>query len=77
MARHWTEVSAGLPRAPVSWVVVQKQFHDVVVSTYGRGLYVLDDITPLEQSDVRRRQTRPRICSRRAPATAGRSADAR
>jgi photosystem II stability/assembly factor-like uncharacterized protein len=46
---HWTEVSAGLPRAPVSWVAVQKQFHDVVVSTYGRGLYVLDDITPLEQ----------------------------
>ena len=46
---HWTEVSAGLPRAPVSWVVVQKAFHDVVVSTYGRGLYVLDDITPLEQ----------------------------
>jgi hypothetical protein len=47
---HWTEVSAGLPRVPVSWVVVQKQFHDVVVSTYGRGLYVLDDITPLEQT---------------------------
>jgi len=46
---HWTQVSAGLPGAPVSWVVVQKQFHDVVVSTYGRGLYVLDDITPLEQ----------------------------
>jgi hypothetical protein len=47
---RWTQVSAGLPRAPVSWVVVQKQFHDVVVSTYGRGLYVLDDITPLEQA---------------------------
>jgi photosystem II stability/assembly factor-like uncharacterized protein len=46
---HWTQVPAGLPSAPVSWVVVQKQFHDVVVSTYGRGLYVLDDITPLEQ----------------------------
>jgi photosystem II stability/assembly factor-like uncharacterized protein len=30
---HWTEVSAGLPRAPVTWVVVQTQFHDVVVST--------------------------------------------
>ena len=23
--------------------------HDVVVSTYGRGLFILDDITPLEQ----------------------------
>jgi photosystem II stability/assembly factor-like uncharacterized protein len=46
---HWTALATGLPHAPVSWVVVQKQFHDVVVSTYGRGLYVLDDITPLEQ----------------------------
>ena len=46
---HWTELSAGLPHAPVSWVAVQRQFHDVVVSTYGRGIYVLDDITPLEQ----------------------------
>ena len=46
---HWTELSASLPHAPVSWVVVQKAFHDVVVSTYGRGIYVLDDVTPLEQ----------------------------
>jgi photosystem II stability/assembly factor-like uncharacterized protein len=49
---HWTELAAGLPHAPVSWVVVQKQFHDVVVSTYGRGLYVLDDVTSLEQDEV-------------------------
>src|SRR3954451_2340686 len=47
---HWTELAAGLPHAPVSWIVVQKQFHDVAISTYGRGLYVLDDITPLEQA---------------------------
>src|SRR5205823_105990 len=46
---HWTQLQAGLPAAPVSWIVVQKQFHDVVVSTYGRGLYILDDVTPLEQ----------------------------
>ncbi|HEX3645972.1 MAG TPA: hypothetical protein VHT95_10205 [Vicinamibacterales bacterium] len=47
---HWTELAAGVPHAPVSWIVVQKQFHDVAISTYGRGLYVLDDITPLEQA---------------------------
>src|SRR3954468_9320084 len=47
---HWTERAGGLPHAPVSWVVVQKPFHDVAISTYGRGLYVLDDITPLEQT---------------------------
>src|SRR6266446_1140639 len=46
---HWAALTAGLPHAPVSWAVVQKQFRDLVISTYGRGLYILDDITPLEQ----------------------------
>jgi hypothetical protein len=46
---HWTALDSGLPHAPVTWAVVQKEFHDLVISTYGRGLYILDDITPLEQ----------------------------
>ena len=46
---HWAALKTGLPSAPVTWAVVQKEFHDLVVSTYGRGLYILDDITPLEQ----------------------------
>lgn len=46
---HWSVLQEGLPHAPVTWAVVQKRFHDLVVSTYGRGLYILDDITPLEQ----------------------------
>jgi len=45
---HWTALKTGLPPAPVTWAVVQKRFHDLVISTYGRGLYILDDITPLE-----------------------------
>ena len=45
----WKPLDTDLPHATVSWAVVQKQFHDLVVSTYGRGLYILDDITPLEQ----------------------------
>jgi len=46
---HWVAFDKGLPHSPVSWAVVQKQFHDLVVSTYGRGLYILDDISPLEE----------------------------
>jgi photosystem II stability/assembly factor-like uncharacterized protein len=46
----WTQLKDGLPAAPVTWVAVQKRHHDVVVSTYGRGLYALHDATPLEQS---------------------------
>ncbi len=46
---HWTQFNDGLPAAPVSWIVVPRRWHDVVVSTYGRGLYILRDITALEQ----------------------------
>jgi hypothetical protein len=47
----WTRFNDGLPPAPVTWIAVQKQHHDVAVSTYGRGLYILHDITTLEQAD--------------------------
>ena len=40
----------GLPPSPVTWIVVEPRYHDVVVSTYGRGLYILSDITVLEQT---------------------------
>jgi photosystem II stability/assembly factor-like uncharacterized protein len=49
--RTWTPFKEGLPAAPVTWIEVQPQFHDVVISTYGRGLYLLRDITRLEQRD--------------------------
>lgn len=47
---HWTALDTGLPHAPVTWAVVQKDFHDLVISTYGRGIYILDDISALEQT---------------------------
>jgi hypothetical protein len=49
---HWKHFKNGLPAAPVTWIVVPKLWHDVVVSTYGRGVYILKDITALEQSDA-------------------------
>ncbi len=49
--RHWTQLKGGLPAVPVSWIVVEPRYHDVVLSTYGRGLWVMRDITRLEQAD--------------------------
>ncbi len=49
--KTWKGLKDGLPAAPVSWIDVQAQYHDVVISTYGRGLFVLRDITRLEQQD--------------------------
>ncbi len=45
---HWKQFKEGLPQSAVSWIVVPKLWHDVVVSTYGRGVYILKDIAPLE-----------------------------
>ncbi len=46
---HWIPINTNLPHAPVSWMVIQKHFHDLVLATKGRGFWILDDITPLEQ----------------------------
>ena len=51
----WQPLQSNLPHAPVYWLVIQEHFNDLVVSTYGRGFWILDDITPLQQrgADVR------------------------
>jgi len=48
---HWQSFQNNLPPAPVTWITVQPEFHDLVLSTKGRGLYIMDNITPLEQLD--------------------------
>jgi photosystem II stability/assembly factor-like uncharacterized protein len=45
--QHWMPLQSGLPHAPVHWLAIQEHFNDLVVATYGRGFWILDDITPL------------------------------
>src|SRR5207244_6423414 len=47
--QRWLPLQSGLPHAPVHWLTIQEHFNDLVVATYGRGFWVLDDITPLRQ----------------------------
>ncbi|HVX39368.1 MAG TPA: hypothetical protein VHB25_07310 [Gemmatimonadaceae bacterium] len=46
---HWTQLKGGLPGVPVDDIAIQEREHDLVLGTHGRGVYILDDITPLEQ----------------------------
>jgi photosystem II stability/assembly factor-like uncharacterized protein len=46
---NWQPLQSNLPAAPVYWLTVQEHFNDLVVSTYGRGFWIMDDITPLQQ----------------------------
>lgn len=46
---NWQPLQNDLPAAPVSGIVIQPHFSDLVISTYGRGFWIMDDITPLRQ----------------------------
>jgi photosystem II stability/assembly factor-like uncharacterized protein len=46
---HWQPMQANLPPAPVYGLVVQEHFNDLVVATYGRGFWILDDLGPLQK----------------------------
>src|SRR5215469_5960820 len=47
--KNWQPLQSGLPHSPVYWIAVQERFHDLALATYGRGFWILDDISPLEQ----------------------------
>ncbi len=46
---RWQPLESKLPPAPMYWIAVQEHFNDLVVGTYGRGFWILDDLTPLQQ----------------------------
>jgi len=46
---RWQPLQNNLPAAPVYGIAVQEHFSDLVVATYGRGFWILDDITPLRE----------------------------
>ncbi|HWP37780.1 MAG TPA: hypothetical protein VNL18_09555 [Gemmatimonadales bacterium] len=45
----WQPLQNNLPPAPVYWMEIQEHFMDLVIATYGRGWWIMDDITPLQQ----------------------------
>lgn len=45
----WQEFMSNLPHSPMYWLDIPEHFNDLVVGTYGRGIWILDDISPLQQ----------------------------
>tara|TARA_Y100000816_G_scaffold133301_1_gene94173 strand:- start:25891 stop:29079 length:3189 start_codon:yes stop_codon:yes gene_type:complete len=46
---NWQELMSNLPHTPMYWIDIQEHFNDLVIGTYGRGIWILDDISPLQQ----------------------------
>jgi photosystem II stability/assembly factor-like uncharacterized protein len=47
--QHWVQLKGGLPTIAVRDMVMQAREGDLVIATFGRGFYVLDDISVLRQ----------------------------
>lgn len=47
--KTFESLQSNLPHAPVHWLTIQPRFADLVAATYGRGFWILDDITPLRE----------------------------
>ena len=45
----WQPLQTNMPAAPNYGLVIQEHYNDLVVGTYGRGFWILDDLTPLQQ----------------------------
>ena len=54
---HWEPLQTNLPHAPVYWITAQEHFNDLVIATYGRGFWILDDLGPLQQLNQRVRDS--------------------
>ncbi len=47
--KNWVQLKSGLPTIAVFDIVEQKRESDLVIATFGRGFYILDDISPLRK----------------------------
>ena len=64
----WIQLKGGLPVIACRDLEIQRRDEDLVVGTFGRGYYVLDDYTPLREADAERMQEEEAVLfpSRRA-----------
>src|SRR6185436_8307277 len=47
--REWRKLMTGLPTIRVDDILIHPRDNDVIIGTHGLGIYILDDITPLQQ----------------------------
>jgi photosystem II stability/assembly factor-like uncharacterized protein len=50
--KTWIRLRTNLPTIPVRDLAMQEREHDLVLATFGRGYYVLDDFSPLRQASA-------------------------
>ena len=44
---HWAQFKGSLPNVAVRDIAIQPRESDLILATHGRGIYILDDLTPI------------------------------
>lgn len=57
----WTQLNSGMPTIAVKDIEIQKRENDLVLATFGRGFYILDDYTPLRSMNPETREKESHI----------------
>ncbi|HCX20404.1 MAG: hypothetical protein CMB80_32150 [Flammeovirgaceae bacterium] len=72
--KNWSQFTNNMPPVAVHFLELQKQTNDLVMGTHGRGVIILDDITPLRKlsqevlaKDVHFFESKPTIMEEASP----------
>jgi photosystem II stability/assembly factor-like uncharacterized protein len=58
---QWVQLKNGIPTIAVRDIAIQERENDLVLATFGRGFYILDDYTPLRHINKEIMDSRARI----------------
>lgn len=47
--KNWIQLKSGIPTIAVRDIAIQERENDLILATFGRGIYILDDYSPLRQ----------------------------
>lgn len=49
--KNWMQLKSGIPTISIRDITIQRRENDLVAASFGRGIFILDDITPLRDID--------------------------
>ena len=49
--KNWTQLKSGIPTISIRDITIQRRENELVAASFGRGIFILDDITPLRNFD--------------------------
>ena len=64
---QWARFEGNMPRVAVHDIVIHPREHDLVVATHGRGVYIIDDLTPIRALTAETLPKTRRCCRRGRP----------